>query len=109
MTRSPRIRSRGLGTASDTPEKHDEARTSERFRPVYQMFGAPEDWDHHAGAASKQAAAVTELFTASGRFAHQMTRKDQARIDRVLSFTQVGATEAGAGSDSTDQTLKATG
>ena len=56
-----------------------------------------------------QGAAVAELFTASGQLAHQATRQDQARIDRVLTFSTVGSAETGAGSDSTDQTWKATG
>lgn len=42
----------GTGTPSDPPEDHDEARRGERYRPVYQLFGAPAGWLHHDAAAA---------------------------------------------------------
>ncbi len=42
----------GTGTPADPPEDHDEARRGERYRPVYQLFGAPAGWLHHDAAAA---------------------------------------------------------
>lgn len=41
----------GTGNSSDEPEKHDKARESSFFDPVYAWFGAPVDWDMNGGDA----------------------------------------------------------
>lgn len=42
----------GTGTPADTAEAHDRARQDAVYRPVYQSFGAPDDWDHQGGQAA---------------------------------------------------------
>ena len=41
----------GTGTPGDDPQLHDQARANERYRPVFQFFGAPADWDWNGGLA----------------------------------------------------------
>lgn len=42
----------GTGTPDDGPADHDEVRKIDRFRPVYQQWGAPPAWDHQHGRAA---------------------------------------------------------
>jgi len=42
----------GTGNSADASKKHDAARAHDRFTAVYQQFGAPTDWDFHAGFAN---------------------------------------------------------
>jgi hypothetical protein len=43
----------GTGNPADAAEKHDEARESAAFDPVYSWFGAPELWDLAGGALAR--------------------------------------------------------
>ena len=45
----------GTGTPSDSARDHDEVRKSDRFRTVYAMFRAPDDWDLNSFRAAFQA------------------------------------------------------
>jgi len=38
----------GTGESSDLDTEHDAVRRDEKFRPVYQLFGAPANWTHGA-------------------------------------------------------------
>lgn len=42
----------GTGTPSDPEEDHDAVRSQDRFRSVFQYFGAPVFWDHKGGTAA---------------------------------------------------------
>jgi len=42
----------GTGSDTDSAAKQDKVRQQDRFRPVYQLFGAPANWDHQGGAAA---------------------------------------------------------
>lgn len=42
----------GTGESTDGPSDHDDVRKIDRFRPVYQQWGAPPTWDHQFGRAS---------------------------------------------------------
>jgi len=39
----------GTGNHADPAEAHDLARKQDKYRAVYQNFGAPRDWDHNTG------------------------------------------------------------
>lgn len=41
----------GSGIEDDDGEAHDKARKADKFRTVFQAYGAPDDWDHGGGAA----------------------------------------------------------
>lgn len=41
----------GAGAAEDDPALHDKARAADVYRPVYQSYGAPSEWDFQSGKA----------------------------------------------------------
>lgn len=52
----------GTGDAADTMEEHAAARADDRFRMVYQQFGAPDDWGFNDGKAAPSFDATGELM-----------------------------------------------
>jgi len=42
----------GTGGPLDDERKHDAARRDDKFRPVYQLYGAPDDWNMDGGNAA---------------------------------------------------------
>jgi len=69
----------GTGDSDDLAEDHDKARKSERFRPVYQVFGAPLDWDWQMGLARVELDANGEILPLS-------TPDYQCQIRKTLNF-----------------------
>lgn len=69
----------GTGTPTDTASQHDQARADETFEPVYQHFGAPDDWDHQGGAASPAFDAIGGLVASPDGAAYQnLVRKTES-------------------------------
>jgi len=69
----------GTGTPLDSGEEHDAARKTDRFRPVYQAYGAPPGWDLNASSAAPALDREGKLKT--GEFSNW-----QNRVRRTLSW-----------------------
>jgi len=69
----------GTGNAADPDAEHDAVRRRDHFRPVYQYFGAPDDWTHQDGAAAP-------YIDAAGQHDPLLTGQHQLDIRSTLSW-----------------------
>ncbi len=73
----------GKGPTSDG-ELNDKARRADQFSTVYQLFGAPVDWDHNNNSAAPTISPSGELLPAS-------STEYQNAVRRTLSWTPLRA------------------
>lgn len=79
----------GTGVSGDDAAEHDEARKADHLRDVYQVFGAPADWNHNGGLTAPRQVIENGQLTLSNESAVGSLYQNQARA--TLSFLPLRA------------------